>query len=162
MSRIRLDAQEVCHSFAAAAWRNFIILEWRQVITLHAVQQFEHFNESVNAAVEVATVPARRGLLVIVPPIAAAPEPAVRAAMAAGMKRNGDLTRSISMVYEADGLQATILRTIAAAITLMARQRAPTRVFRTLREAATWQAGQHAAPELADELHEAACLVRAL
>ena len=162
MAKIELNAFDVCSEFACSAWEVYTILEWRKPVTVAALERFSRFSERLRKLRPVQTTEPTHGLLVVVPQVAANPEPAVREAMATGMKRHAEATRSIAIVYDAQGLQATVLRSIASAVTLVARNQAPTRVFGTLREASTWQTAHHAMAARANELYEAAEQTRRL
>jgi hypothetical protein len=159
MSNVQLTAHDVSKDYAVGVWSDFLILEWRTAITPRNLETFERFTDKVAATTNALR---RRGLLVIVNDASVLPEPGVRQAMADGMRRHADATRSISLVYEATSLQATVLRTLAAGLTLMARAPAPTRVFSSTGEAAIWQAEYHGKPHEAEGLRAAAQHIRAL
>lgn len=163
MPRIELTAYDVCADFAASLWDVYTILEWRKAITLPALDRFSRFSDKLRKMRPDAPIKEPlHGLLVVVPMVAATPEPAVREAMANSMKRYGDATRSIALVYDAQGLQATVVRSIASAVTLVARNTAPTRVFSTLKEATAWQTAHHNMADRGPDLCEAAEQTRRL
>ena len=163
MPKIELNAYDVCAEFAVSAWEVYTILEWRKAVTLGALERFTRFSDRLRKMrPATASKEPVHGLLVVVPLVAASPEPSVREAMASNMKRYGDATRSIAIVYDAQGLQATVLRSIASAVTLVARNTAPTRVFGNIKEATVWQTAHHQMAERAADLCEAAEQTRRL
>src|SRR5262245_35280615 len=80
------------------------------------------------------------GLFVVIGAESQMPESAVRDALARGVKEAAACTRFVVAVIEGEGFRTTAMRTVVVGLSLVVKQRFPSKIAATVMEGATWAA----------------------
>ena len=153
-----LQLSEATPHYAFAVSGDSMIVEWRMAITAASLHAFESFSDRASIKLQ----PGIRHMVGMVNEKSCTPSSAMRELMAEGLKRYAHRTGSSALIYEVPGLKASVVRSIATAMSMVARESVPIRTFATVREAAQWQSKLRNQPSLLEPLVHAVIAVRNL
>ena len=149
MPRIVVD--EGGHRFVTSG--DTAVVVWRSAPTVAAAARMIPFVKDLYA---------ERGrpiyIFVVIVDTTNPPDEAARAAMAESMAKTAAYTKMIVSVIQGQGFRASVIRSIAAGMQILARKAAPGKIFATEEEAIAYLVEHDPATVRRDELREAVAL----
>jgi hypothetical protein len=127
---VDIDGIHVCGTM-----RNLLVCLWRDTPTLEALDGVLQATRAL-----IARCPTGIGVLGVAPGDMPLVGGAARRRAVAMLAETGGHVRCMATVIEGSGFRAGATRSVMSAITLLARQPCPAKIFGDVDEAATWQA----------------------
>ncbi len=111
------------------------IVVWRDAPTVAAAISMVPFVRDLSAARDRPIF-----IFVVIEAGITLPDDAARSAMAESMTKTAPLTKHIVSVIQGEGFRASVIRSVAAGMQILARKAAPMKVFSKIDEAVDWLA----------------------
>ena len=147
----RIVADEGGHRFVTSG--DTAIVVWRSAPTVAAAARMipfvrDHYTERGRPIY----------IFVVIVDGISPPDDAARAAMAESMAKTAAYTKMIVSVIQGEGFRASVIRSIAAGMQILARKSAPGKIFATEEEAIVWLSAHDPSVVRQDELREGIAL----